>query len=228
MWFFGPKSKKCYCDGTPPSCTSNLIYIRVGKCRSPKSSNRIELSWLVLLLFTGLGPPLCLSRLSFFFCCHSLLVVIIQSDLSQSSESMWVLTLTMRSLHHILQSLHWRRYMVAVVVVCVLLTHFCFNVRLFSQVCFYLFYCEVILRKMCFIFEIYKKNYVCLSQSKLPFGYVCARILCLECNLWLLFCKLFSITPSRPSPLRAGLWSCGSSCSNPESTVPVFSIIVTA
>ena len=45
----------------------------------------------------------------------------------------------------------------------------------------------------------------------------CARILCIECNLLLLFCKLFSITPSRPSPLRAGLQSCGSLRSDPES-----------
>ena len=54
-----------------------------------------------------------------------------------------------------------------------------------------------------------------MSQSTL--WLCCARILCLECNLWLLFCKLFSITPSRPRPLRAGLRSRGSSCSNPES-----------
>ena len=48
----------------------------------------------------------------------------------------------------------------------------------------------------------------------------CARILCLECNLWLLFCKLFSITPSRPSPLRAGLRIHGSLYSHAQSRCP--------
>ena len=110
-FLLGLKVKNAICDGTPPICTSNLIYIRVGKYRSPKSSNRIELSWLVLLHFYWFRPST-LPFSPFFFCCHSLLVVIIQSDLSQSSESMWVLPLTMRSLHHILQSLHWRSYMV--------------------------------------------------------------------------------------------------------------------
>ena len=44
-------------NGTPP-CRPNLIYITAGKCRCPKSTNRIKISWFVQVLlhfnwFTG-------------------------------------------------------------------------------------------------------------------------------------------------------------------------------
>ena len=60
----------------------------------------------------------------------------------------------------------------AVVPVCVLLTHFCFNVRLFSLVCFICFKCEVILRKMCFIFCKSIKKIMLFKWVKLPSGCV--------------------------------------------------------
>ena len=60
MYLFRSKSKKCYLWWDTPTCRSNLIYISVAKCRGTKSSNRIELFWLVqdLLNFTDLGIPL--------------------------------------------------------------------------------------------------------------------------------------------------------------------------
>ena len=36
--------------GQPPTCTPNIIYISAGKCRGPKSWNRIELSWFIQVL----------------------------------------------------------------------------------------------------------------------------------------------------------------------------------
>ena len=43
--FLGPKVKNAIFNGTP--CTPNLIYMSAGKCRGPKSSNRIELSRII-------------------------------------------------------------------------------------------------------------------------------------------------------------------------------------
>ena len=42
--FLGPKHKSAIWDRTPPSYTSNLIYMCTGGFRGHKSSNRIELS----------------------------------------------------------------------------------------------------------------------------------------------------------------------------------------
>ena len=49
----GQKHKNAICDRTPPTYTSNLVYMCAGGFRGPKSSNRIELSRFVqeLLLF---------------------------------------------------------------------------------------------------------------------------------------------------------------------------------
>ena len=63
MHYFGPKSKNAISDGTPLTCKTNLIYMSAGKCRGPKSSNRIELSGFIqvyciftdLSLFSGEG-----------------------------------------------------------------------------------------------------------------------------------------------------------------------------
>ena len=41
------KHKSAICDRTPPTYTSNLVYIGAGGFRGPKSSNRIELSRFV-------------------------------------------------------------------------------------------------------------------------------------------------------------------------------------
>ena len=55
--FLHPKVKNVICGRTPPTCTSNLIYMSAGKCRGPKYSNGIELSWFIqgLLHFKWLG-----------------------------------------------------------------------------------------------------------------------------------------------------------------------------
>ena len=62
--FLGPKVKNAICDGTHPTCRSNLIYMSAGKCRGPKFSNRIELSWFiqVLLYFYWFGTPVALGE----------------------------------------------------------------------------------------------------------------------------------------------------------------------
>ena len=53
----GQKHKSAICDRTPPTYTSNLVYMYAGGFRGHKSSNRIELSRLVqdLLNFGVLG-----------------------------------------------------------------------------------------------------------------------------------------------------------------------------
>ena len=48
MLLLGPKHKNAISDGTSPTCTPNLVYMSAGVFRDQKSSNRIELSWLVL------------------------------------------------------------------------------------------------------------------------------------------------------------------------------------
>ena len=57
FWF--QNRKMPFWDGTPPRCTSNLVYIRAGKCGAPRSSNGIELSWFVqiVLHFYWFWPP---------------------------------------------------------------------------------------------------------------------------------------------------------------------------
>ena len=45
--FFGQKHKSAICDRTPPTYTSNLVYMCAGGFRGAKSSNRIELSRFV-------------------------------------------------------------------------------------------------------------------------------------------------------------------------------------
>ena len=45
MYFLGPKHKSAIYDRTPPTYTSNLVYICAEGFRGHKSSNRIELSW---------------------------------------------------------------------------------------------------------------------------------------------------------------------------------------
>ena len=59
LTFLSPKVKNAICDGTTPTCTSNLTYMSAGKCRSPKSLNRIELSWFVevFIVFYSFGNP---------------------------------------------------------------------------------------------------------------------------------------------------------------------------
>ena len=42
--FLGQKHKSAIWDRTPPTYTSNLVYICAGGFRGPKSLNRIELS----------------------------------------------------------------------------------------------------------------------------------------------------------------------------------------
>ena len=42
--FLGPKHKSAIWDRTPPTYTSNLVYMCAGGFRGHKSSNRIELS----------------------------------------------------------------------------------------------------------------------------------------------------------------------------------------
>ena len=42
-----PKHKSAIWDSTPPTYTSNLVYMCAGGLRGPKSSNRIELSRFV-------------------------------------------------------------------------------------------------------------------------------------------------------------------------------------
>ena len=51
MYFLGPKVKNAICDGTPPTCTSNLIYMSA-------ELHRIKLSQIVevLLHFSDLEP----------------------------------------------------------------------------------------------------------------------------------------------------------------------------
>ena len=58
--FWGQKHKSAICDRTPPTYTSNLVYMCAGGFRGHKSSNRIELSQLVqdLLNFGVLGSLL--------------------------------------------------------------------------------------------------------------------------------------------------------------------------
>ena len=55
--FLGPKHKSAIWDRTPPTYTSNLVYMCAGGFRGQKSSNRIELSQFVqkLLLFFQFG-----------------------------------------------------------------------------------------------------------------------------------------------------------------------------
>ena len=48
--FLGPKHKSAIWDRTPPTYTSNLVYMCAGQFRGPKSSNRIELSSLIQVL----------------------------------------------------------------------------------------------------------------------------------------------------------------------------------
>ena len=43
MYFLGPKHKSAIWDRTPPTYTSNLVYMCAGGLRGHKSSNRIEL-----------------------------------------------------------------------------------------------------------------------------------------------------------------------------------------
>ena len=45
--FFGQKYKSAIWDRTPPTYTSNLVYMCAGGFRGHKSSNRIELSQFV-------------------------------------------------------------------------------------------------------------------------------------------------------------------------------------
>ena len=45
--FLGQKHKSAICDRTPPTYTSNLVYMYAGGFRGHKSSNRIELSRFV-------------------------------------------------------------------------------------------------------------------------------------------------------------------------------------
>ena len=45
--FLGEKHKSTIWDRTPPTYTSNLVYMCAGGFRGPKSSNRIELSRFV-------------------------------------------------------------------------------------------------------------------------------------------------------------------------------------
>ena len=45
---FGPKRENAIYDGTLPICTPILIYMSAGKCRGPKSLNKIELSLFIL------------------------------------------------------------------------------------------------------------------------------------------------------------------------------------
>ena len=42
--FLGPKHKSAIWDRTPPTYTSNLVYMSAGGLRGQKSLNRIELS----------------------------------------------------------------------------------------------------------------------------------------------------------------------------------------
>ena len=42
--FWGQKHKSAICDGTPPTFTSNLVYMCAGQFRGPKSLNRVEIS----------------------------------------------------------------------------------------------------------------------------------------------------------------------------------------
>ena len=55
---FWAQRKNAICDGTLPICTPILIYMSAGKCRGPKSLNKIELSWFILdlLHFYWFGP----------------------------------------------------------------------------------------------------------------------------------------------------------------------------
>ena len=50
MYFLGPKYKSAIWDGTPPACTSNLVYMCAEEFRGHKSSNRIQLSRFVHVL----------------------------------------------------------------------------------------------------------------------------------------------------------------------------------
>ena len=45
--FLGPKHKSAIWDRTPPTYTSNLVYMCAGGFRGHESLNRIELSWFV-------------------------------------------------------------------------------------------------------------------------------------------------------------------------------------
>ena len=45
--FLGPIHKSAICDRTPPTYTSNLVYMCAGGFRGHKSSNRIELSQFI-------------------------------------------------------------------------------------------------------------------------------------------------------------------------------------
>ena len=47
MYFLGPKHKSAIWDRTPPTYTSNSVYMCAGRFRGPKSSNKIELSRFV-------------------------------------------------------------------------------------------------------------------------------------------------------------------------------------
>ena len=50
--FLGLQVKSAICDRTPPTCTSNLVYLCAGEFRGHKSSNRIEISWFIKFLLT--------------------------------------------------------------------------------------------------------------------------------------------------------------------------------
>ena len=50
--FLGLKVKNAICDGTPPTCTPNVVNMSAQVFREPKSSNRIEISWFVKFLLT--------------------------------------------------------------------------------------------------------------------------------------------------------------------------------
>ena len=47
MYFLGPKHKSANWDRTPPTCTSNLLYMCGGGLMGHKSSNGIKLSQFV-------------------------------------------------------------------------------------------------------------------------------------------------------------------------------------
>ena len=59
----GQKHKSAICDRTPPTYTSNLVYMCAAGFRGPKSSNRIELSRLVQVIeIWCFGLPVALGK----------------------------------------------------------------------------------------------------------------------------------------------------------------------
>ena len=55
--FFGQKHKSAICDRTPPTYTSNLVYMCAGGFRGPKSSNRIEAMFNSYCIFSNCKWP---------------------------------------------------------------------------------------------------------------------------------------------------------------------------